>query len=345
MVRKNKGRQKIEMKKMKNENNLQVTFSKRRSGLFKKASELCTLCSVQIAIIVFSPGRKAFSFGHPNVDDIIDRFSNVDRHHPHEHNEASRNTVVQNLNKHLTQVTNELEEEKKKSRDLKQKGKDTKMPGSWWEDDVAKLDLPKLTKFKNGLASLKQAVANEISKHLQAAGPRPNFYAGSSSNAAAFGRSGHDTHIKTELDMINHQRMVSMNTFNHNHNMIVPHHASFGNNGKNIEGSHNHNMIVPHHTSFGNHGNATEGSHNHNMIVPYDTSFGNNGNNVQGNHNHNMIFPYDTSFGNNGNNTEGFVPQPNVMNYRAEFNQNQSQYFKQEDGSEYAHHLRHFGRN
>ncbi|XP_074361203.1 agamous-like MADS-box protein AGL61 [Apium graveolens] len=70
------GRQKIKIAKIERKNHLQVTFSKRRSGLFKKASELCTLCGVEIAIIVFSPAGKVFSFGHPNVEGIIDRFFN-----------------------------------------------------------------------------------------------------------------------------------------------------------------------------------------------------------------------------------------------------------------------------
>lgn len=113
MVRKSKGRQKIEMAKMKNENNLQVTFSKRRSGLFKKASELCTLCGAEVVIIVFSPGRKVFSFGHPNVDLVIDRFRNINSPHLHQHNNvqantARRNAVVQDLNNHLTQVNFEI---------------------------------------------------------------------------------------------------------------------------------------------------------------------------------------------------------------------------------------------
>ncbi|KAL5075097.1 hypothetical protein RYX36_014081, partial [Vicia faba] len=52
------GRQKIEIKKMRNESNLQVTFSRRRSGLFKKAIELSTLCDAQISLVVFSPSEK-----------------------------------------------------------------------------------------------------------------------------------------------------------------------------------------------------------------------------------------------------------------------------------------------
>lgn len=74
--RKSKGRQKVEMKKMPNANNLQVTFSMRKSGLFKKASDLPTDRNAEIAIIIFSHGTKIFSLGHPCVETIIDHFFN-----------------------------------------------------------------------------------------------------------------------------------------------------------------------------------------------------------------------------------------------------------------------------
>ncbi|KAL7153014.1 hypothetical protein ABFS83_04G136600 [Erythranthe nasuta] len=64
------------MEKMENESNLQVTFSKRRVGLFKKASELCTLTGSKAAVVVFSPGGKAHSFGHPDVNTIADQYLN-----------------------------------------------------------------------------------------------------------------------------------------------------------------------------------------------------------------------------------------------------------------------------
>ncbi|KAK4485209.1 hypothetical protein RD792_007836 [Penstemon davidsonii] len=47
-ARKRKGRQKLNIEKIENENNLQVTFSKRRVGLFKKASELATLTGAEL---------------------------------------------------------------------------------------------------------------------------------------------------------------------------------------------------------------------------------------------------------------------------------------------------------
>ncbi|KAK4340120.1 hypothetical protein RND71_041582 [Anisodus tanguticus] len=54
-----------------------VTFSKRRLGLFKKASELCILTGAEIAILVQSLKRqRLFTFGHPSADSVIDRYLN-----------------------------------------------------------------------------------------------------------------------------------------------------------------------------------------------------------------------------------------------------------------------------
>ncbi|EFH55077.1 hypothetical protein ARALYDRAFT_901108 [Arabidopsis lyrata subsp. lyrata] len=46
--------------------------SKSSSCLFKKASELCTLCDVETVIIIFSQGGNFFSFGHPNINVLLD---------------------------------------------------------------------------------------------------------------------------------------------------------------------------------------------------------------------------------------------------------------------------------
>lgn len=70
-----RGRQKIEISKIRDKNPLQVTFSKRRTGIFKKASELCHCLGVEIAIMVLSPAGKVFSFAHPNLKSLVNRFS------------------------------------------------------------------------------------------------------------------------------------------------------------------------------------------------------------------------------------------------------------------------------
>ncbi|XP_010557539.1 PREDICTED: agamous-like MADS-box protein AGL62 [Tarenaya hassleriana] len=201
MVRKSKGRQKIEMVKMNNESNLQVTFSKRRSGLFKKASELCTLCGAEVAIIVFSPGRKVFSFGHPCVETIIDRFMN--RGPPlHKQNnttmqliEAHRNATVRDLNNQLSQVMGQLEMEKKRGEELSQIRKSNRNPNNWWESPPQELNLNQLTQLKKSLDDLKKIVASHASKLLQSTvPPSANFYVGNHSNNSG-GSSSHNLNL------------------------------------------------------------------------------------------------------------------------------------------------------
>ncbi|KAL0363552.1 UNVERIFIED_CONTAM: Agamous-like MADS-box protein [Sesamum calycinum] len=73
-IKKTLGRRKIEIKKIEKKTSLQVTFTKRRMGLFRKASELSVLCGAEIAILVKSPAERIFAFGHPSVETLIDRF-------------------------------------------------------------------------------------------------------------------------------------------------------------------------------------------------------------------------------------------------------------------------------
>ncbi|CAN6203435.1 unnamed protein product [Urochloa humidicola] len=71
-----KGRQKIEIKFIENDEARQVCFSKRRQGLFKKASELSILCGAMVGTVVFSQVGRSFSFGHPSIDEVTNRFLN-----------------------------------------------------------------------------------------------------------------------------------------------------------------------------------------------------------------------------------------------------------------------------
>ncbi|KAH6789933.1 hypothetical protein C2S51_004939 [Perilla frutescens var. frutescens] len=66
-------RQKIQIKKIDNLTSRQVTFSKRRRGLFKKAQELATLCDAEIALIVFSATGKLFDYSSSSMMQIIQR--------------------------------------------------------------------------------------------------------------------------------------------------------------------------------------------------------------------------------------------------------------------------------
>lgn len=61
------GRGKIEIKKIENATNRQVTYSKRRNGLFKKAQELTVLCDAKVSLIMFSSTGKFHEFLSPNI--------------------------------------------------------------------------------------------------------------------------------------------------------------------------------------------------------------------------------------------------------------------------------------
>ncbi|KAL2490950.1 MADS-box protein SVP [Abeliophyllum distichum] len=68
-------RQKIQIKKIENLTARQVTFSKRRRGLFKKAQELSTLCDAEIALIIFSATGKLFDFSSSSMKKLIERYN------------------------------------------------------------------------------------------------------------------------------------------------------------------------------------------------------------------------------------------------------------------------------
>jgi hypothetical protein len=55
-------REKIEIKRIANASARQVTFSKRRKGLFKKAEELSILCAADVALVVFSSTGKLYDY-------------------------------------------------------------------------------------------------------------------------------------------------------------------------------------------------------------------------------------------------------------------------------------------
>jgi len=55
-------RGKTQMKRIENATSRQVTFSKRRNGLLKKAFELSVLCDAEVALIVISPRGKLYEF-------------------------------------------------------------------------------------------------------------------------------------------------------------------------------------------------------------------------------------------------------------------------------------------
>ncbi|VFQ69400.1 unnamed protein product [Cuscuta campestris] len=60
-------RGKIQIKRIENQTNRQVTYSKRRNGLFKKAHELTVLCDAKVSIIMISMSGKLHEYISPSL--------------------------------------------------------------------------------------------------------------------------------------------------------------------------------------------------------------------------------------------------------------------------------------
>ncbi|KAK7266807.1 hypothetical protein RIF29_19463 [Crotalaria pallida] len=166
---------------MTNERNLEVTFSKRRSGLFKKASELITLCGAKVGLVVFSPKGKAFSFGHPNVDTIIDHY--MMRAPPlnigiMQFIEARRNANVGELNSQLTQINEEIEIQKRHNTNMKVKLKEAQEQ-VWWASPIEEMNATQLDCYELALENLK----NTIIQGLDVANPPHYFFSSGSSSS------------------------------------------------------------------------------------------------------------------------------------------------------------------
>ncbi|XP_022137568.1 truncated transcription factor CAULIFLOWER A [Momordica charantia] len=69
------GRGRVQLKRIENKINRQVTFSKRRSGLLKKAHEISVLCDAEVALIVFSTKGKLFEYSTDScMEKILERY-------------------------------------------------------------------------------------------------------------------------------------------------------------------------------------------------------------------------------------------------------------------------------
>ncbi|XP_051133768.1 floral homeotic protein AGAMOUS-like isoform X2 [Andrographis paniculata] len=71
---KKNGRGKIDIKRIENTTNRQVTFCKRRNGLLKKAYELSVLCDAEVALIVFSSRGRLYEYANNSVKGTIERY-------------------------------------------------------------------------------------------------------------------------------------------------------------------------------------------------------------------------------------------------------------------------------
>ncbi|XP_013464090.2 truncated transcription factor CAULIFLOWER A [Medicago truncatula] len=93
------GRGRVQLKKIENKINRQVTFSKRRSGLLKKAHEISVLCDAEVALIVFSNKGKLYEYSSdPCMEKILERYerySYAERQHVANDQPQNENWIIE----------------------------------------------------------------------------------------------------------------------------------------------------------------------------------------------------------------------------------------------------------
>ncbi|KAK2966497.1 hypothetical protein RJ640_019026 [Escallonia rubra] len=131
------GRPKVKLERIEDKTQQIITFSKRRKELFQKAEELSILCDAEVGVLVFSPGKKPFTFGQPSFDSVAERYLALQKE------ENRRDKVEAEEGSHRDKVEAELAKK-------------------WWLDTkVEDLGLNELEEYTVALQELKNNVSSK----------------------------------------------------------------------------------------------------------------------------------------------------------------------------------------
>ncbi|XP_035792082.1 myocyte-specific enhancer factor 2-like isoform X3 [Anopheles albimanus] len=92
------GRKKIQISRITDERNRQVTFNKRKFGVMKKAYELSVLCDCEIALIIFSSSNKLYQYASTDMDKVLLKYTEYNE--PHE--SLTNKNIIEKENKNGT---------------------------------------------------------------------------------------------------------------------------------------------------------------------------------------------------------------------------------------------------
>lgn len=179
-----RGRQKIEMKKIENEEDLLVSFSKRRSGVYKKATDMIALSGGEVGIVIFSPSGKPFSYGHPSVDYVINRFMNQNQPEnndcTHRFMEAHRQMKISEAMEQYNELLDLLEAVKERQKSLLRKARTRRnQEHLWWNVHIEELRVDELKQIHVSMAELHMTISN----HLKERSSSSNIFGASSSGS------------------------------------------------------------------------------------------------------------------------------------------------------------------
>jgi hypothetical protein len=151
-----------------------VTFSKRKSGLLKKASELSLLCGARVAAVVFSATGKPSAVGAPSVERVISRFAPL----PSGEGDDDREREVMEVTARRAKETGaRVAEEKTRMDAVGEKVLRAAAAGGvrfWWQADAEALGEEELREFARKLRRLRDNVRRRADKlHLAPAASQP----------------------------------------------------------------------------------------------------------------------------------------------------------------------------
>jgi hypothetical protein len=152
-------------------NSRQITFSKRRSGLFKKCSEFSILCGAHVAVVVFSEAGNVFALGSPSVDAVLRRYVPLPAGAPVPATDDAGVDDGDDLNALEEMCRAREETEKQLEAEVARMDligdKVIQAQGErrfWWEADVEQLGKAELPEFARALERLRDNMRRHVDK-------------------------------------------------------------------------------------------------------------------------------------------------------------------------------------
>ncbi|XP_027189143.1 agamous-like MADS-box protein AGL62 [Cicer arietinum] len=154
----NNRKRKFENKKVEDEEHKsQLSFTKRKLGLFNKVTELSVLCHAKTALIITSKDKKLYACGYPNVDTVLRHFLEGQQNPIDGEKQMMQKEeeTVENLRVEYEVLQDQLKEEKKNLQVVTEAQKNSACIPSWWDDSIDDMSLESLQLFKTSLENLK----------------------------------------------------------------------------------------------------------------------------------------------------------------------------------------------
>ncbi|XP_037410426.1 agamous-like MADS-box protein AGL23 [Triticum dicoccoides] len=165
------GRKKTVIRRIKQDDATHVCFSKGCVGFFSKASDLAVLTGTQVAALTFSPGGNAFSFGHPSVDTVVERFlvGKGAGAGAREEGAASDDQKMEKRHQEFDEMRTDLSEVKKRTEreEVSANERDTGEPiAAWVDPNVRDMGDEDMVAFFAALMQVKDIVSERANQVL-----------------------------------------------------------------------------------------------------------------------------------------------------------------------------------